>query len=301
MLRRILVPFSELFIVLALMFVALFVITAALVGKGDARPEDDIHIIKITWRQDYALHRKSAGSDFGAAAAIIETITRVFWKPDLILEATDFVTLSEFGHWQYAWTDSGSAKHNAGIENSISIADACVLRHKESGHAYISDFSSIALDLHHPNQVLRALSGSAANSKLTATISSSTITNAGPNRHNQTNNLTISYRPEDVNRPVLLRVGTKTMNLSGKGSTRDVNEILYYAETLGKDRLQQGKVYVDDDGASAKWERGTGPSQLYSDYPLSYWDDSCKTEGRLFLYVLVKSDGVTFHSDIPEI
>ena len=58
MLRRVLIPFSELFILLTLVFLTLFFVSAALSGRGEDRPSDALHLITISASRGIALTRR---------------------------------------------------------------------------------------------------------------------------------------------------------------------------------------------------------------------------------------------------
>lgn len=100
MLRRILVPFSELFILLALMFLSLFFISAALGGKGESRPEDEINLVEIVWDLE-------PDWEFSKDQMIFSDSW--YGMPGVFISASDANSAIE-GRWSFFWagTSPGS-------------------------------------------------------------------------------------------------------------------------------------------------------------------------------------------------
>ena len=61
MLRRVIVPFVELFFILLLMFIALYFVTASLTGEGDTRAQDELHSLEIELKTSWLVWEIWAG------------------------------------------------------------------------------------------------------------------------------------------------------------------------------------------------------------------------------------------------
>jgi len=92
-LRRILVPFSELFIMLAMMFFALFFVSAALGGRDEDRPISALRLLTLSWKHVPA---------WPIPEGILPETEPWITSGASFLAATDAENLNA-GRWPFAW------------------------------------------------------------------------------------------------------------------------------------------------------------------------------------------------------
>lgn len=213
MLRRILLPFSEIFIVLMMIFFSFLFVSAALSGRGEDRPVDDIFILSISTKQFFL-----------PPPPIIEDQDPIWMhRSDGHLAATDPEGYKD-DVWVNAWMNGLFASSSLQIR-SIGEPGNCL-----SAQTRLYNHDNLRpTDDNRPEAAFNRLAGSG--SKLTATTSieiESAPERAGvmqPFQGQQltppqgidipnviqppsvTHKLSITYRPVDIQQNVIIEVG----------------------------------------------------------------------------------------------
>lgn len=301
MLRRILVPFSELFIMLALMFFALFFISAALGGAGEARPEDELHIVEVTW--EYRLDTSVLPPELPDRR--LRVFAQRLSRPILTLEAK--VATDPGGDWQFGWTDQIGPSRSLEHEVALALSGQCTPFDRTNRHEFIRRFTQTEEPELRPGRALPSLAEVGSGVAFTAVTSSSSSGGQDvPGDYNlfQINTLTIAYRPVDLQRPVLLRIGVRVQRIiPPPDSAPPVQRISFRSETLATGRLVTGIMEAEPGGSSATLRtseigRGSDDPQPVA---LSHAQPDCSDIGAMFLYVLLEPEGASFHATHPRL
>lgn len=306
MLRRILVPFSELFIMLTLMFFVLFFISASLGGRGDALPEDDLHIVTVAWETKFDVtertNRTLGDQGLNETHYNVNFLRNAFsLNSPLQLNAITLADWREESDWDISIFDGGRLVLNNQrfTKNSdgqcVSVASR-KLGDRTTGFRVFREDQTL-----RPEELIRNLAVANDSTDFTvATSGSSSVGRdvVGPYEFFISNKLSLSFLPEDVHRPTLIQILVWGAPIDGEGEAPEIGKIRYSLETIGSKSITSGTLEFKDNFARAVW---TSLNDQVQESPILYINETCTLASAISLYVLVTSDGATFSVNPPKV
>lgn len=288
---------------LSLMFFALFFISASLGGKGSARPEDELHVIRLTWEQRYNFGDQALRFPIYTDTINLGNDRRLPRRANLTLSAGSVEKMQDGNTWDFAWSDAGSHFLSHMEWEAWSDNSGCHATEQSWWyHEQYSEFTHFEDSPLSPSSGTRALAVSGTGSKFTVSSFSDSSEGRdvpGPHGFFQSNTMVITYRPEDIHRNIILEVGVFPQNLEDSERALPINIIKYRAENIGTDALTEGQLFVNPRQDGVVWTRNGSSQTETSDFPLRHRERDCRNPGGLLLYVTLTPDGAIFSAWPP--
>ncbi len=299
MMRRVLLPFSELFILLALMFLVLFFVSAALGGRGEERPSDTLHLVDISWEMKRGEWRRE-NFEFGN---LWLAKSPFFASASTLADAQD-------GAWFLTWA-MDSLNHNVFNWQAFSDDEVCTPLQADVNSGMIKQWDRP----NHPNltltpipqmlppksfQILTGGNGSLITAS-TRNIESVGIhfTENDDTIFTFTSGLSLAYRPEDIGRSIVIEAGVL---IPLNSQTDDVvrqdfteSRIVFRHGTATGDARQTILTLFTGHLKRAFWHADDQSASILS-APVYYSNKACKSDDPFMsirLFVTLTPKGAT--------
>lgn len=245
MLRRVIVPFVELFFVLLLVFIALYLVTASLVGEGNTRAQDELHTLEI----ELTGSQLAASVWFGKLPDLVngerglhQFSSGRFRALGFTVEAASLGAYTEGLGWDAGWSVIGRGDWM--YQDSLSVyseADECI--QLEETRWFIRDGGihkkrpSSESGTEPSMPVLEAIAAGSPSADFTAVVEESIQGDT------VTWNLKILFQPKEISRETVIRVGIPILPLP-EASTSSSGGIKFTHEVLTKGVQVSGEIVV---------------------------------------------------------
>lgn len=320
MLRRVIVPFVELFFVLLLVFIALYMVTASLTGEGETRSQDELHVLDVhlrvpasdgeTWFEWLVSQGTSDGTSILLASGAY--LPRFF-----TLESATLSSYDNGEGWAFGWSRTGRGDWATQDGNAVVSDGVCIpftdarahLRNGEHRSLFSSDDDPTA-----PSSALRTISTGGNDGDFTVLIGVSDSSEL-----NETN-VRILFQPREIARQTILRFGVPVIPMI-ESETPAHASISFVHEVLGQKVRSAGAVLTPMLAQSEfsiiatnrsisldQWSNvlqpsirmTTGSISMDGSVPMIFHLPDCAAFPMVYLYVLLGPSGVELSLEPPE-